>query len=255
MGNILTDLFSTQPAQDAADAIKAGYTTGATTANNTLAGAQTSADQLYSQAQAPYTSLIASTGAGSAAYGDATGANGQAGLDRAKALYQSDPGYDGGLTTGIDQVMRTNAASGNLGGGNNTADEIKFASDYDNQKYSQYTSALAPYLGANSSAISGNAGVLGSEATTNTAIAGQQATNSNQAAIGAGNAQGQADLAPYSASQNFWNGLLGIGKLAVGAATGGASLAAGGVPGTSIGGSSGPTSFGGSSGPMPLVGA
>jgi hypothetical protein len=150
--------------------------------------------------------------------------------------------------------MRTNAAAGNLGGGNNSADEIKFASDYDNQKYSQYTAALAPYLGANQSAVSGAAGVLGNEATTNTAVAGQQAQNDYNSAVGTGNANAQAALAPYSASQNFWNGLLGIGKLAVGAATGGASLAAGGVPGTSIGGASGATSYGGSNGPTPLAG-
>lgn len=255
MGNVLTDLFSTQPAQDAANDIKAGYTTGATTANNTLASGQTSADQLYGQAYSPFSSLISSTGAGATAYGNATGVNGQAGIDAAGSTFKSLPGYSGGLTTGIDQVMRTNAAAGNLGGGNNTADEIKFASDYDANKYGNYVSSLAPYLGANQSAISGAASVLGNEATTNTAIAGQQAQNSNAAAVGAGNAQGQADLAPYSASQNFWSSMLGLGKLAVGAATGGASLAAGGVPGTSIGGASGPTSFGGASGPMPLVGA
>jgi hypothetical protein len=215
MGNIFTDLFSSDDAQKAAAAAAQGYQTGATTANNTLTGAQTSADALYGQAQAPYNSLIASTGAGSSAYGDATGANGADGLARAKALYQSDPGYNGGLTTGIDQVMRTNAAAGNLGGGNNSADEIKFASDYDANKYGQYVSSLAPYLGANASAISGNAGVLGNEATTNTAIAGQQAQNSYNSSVGAGNATAQGDMAPYQASANFWSALTGLGNTAL----------------------------------------
>lgn len=142
-----------------------------------------------------------------------------------------------------------------MAGGNTSADEIKFASDYDANKYGSYVSSLAPYLGANQSAVAGGAGVLGNEATTNTAIAGQQAQNSNQAAIGSGNAQAQADLAPYQASQNFWSGLMGAGKLAVGAATGGASfLAPGGMPGSSIGGSSGPTSYGGPNGPTPVTG-
>jgi hypothetical protein len=209
MSNIFTDLFSTAPAQDAANAKIAGYTTAADTANSTLSGAATNANNLYGQAYAPFSSLITSTGKGADAYADATGANGAAGLARAQALYQADPGYNGGLTTGIDQVMRTNAAAGNLGGGNNSADEIKFASDYDNQKYSNYVNSLAPYLGANQNAVSGGAGVLGNQATTDTAISGQQAQNSYNSAVGSGNAQAAADLAPYSASQNFWNTLIG----------------------------------------------
>lgn len=229
---MFTDLFSSDDAQQAAAAAAAGYTTGATTANNTLTGAQTSADALYGQAQAPYTSLMASTGAGSAAYGDATGANGADGLARAGALYTADPGYSGGLTTGIDQVMRTNAASGNLGGGNNSADEIKFASDYDAQKYGQYVSNLAPYLGANANAIAGNASVLGNEATTNTAVAGQEAQNDYNSSVGAGNATAQGDMAPYQASANFWSALTGLGSTALkasgvgGFAPSGASAAA-----------------------------
>jgi hypothetical protein len=121
---------------------------------HTLGTAATNADNLYSQAGSYYTPLVASTTAGSSAYGDATGANGADGLARAKALYQADPGYSGGLTTGIDQVARTAAARGDLGGGNTSADMIKFASDYDNSKYSSYVSALAPYLSANAIAPS-----------------------------------------------------------------------------------------------------
>jgi hypothetical protein len=100
---------------------------------------------------------MTSTGRGSAAYGDATGANGAEGLARAKALYQADPGYSGGLTTGIDQVARTAAMRGDLGGGNTSADMIKFASDYDNRKYG-LCAKLSPYLGANANAVSGYAG-------------------------------------------------------------------------------------------------
>jgi hypothetical protein len=215
MGNIFTDLFSSSDAEKAAQDAAQGYRTGATDANATLGSAQTNANNIYGQAYAPFASLISSTGAGSQAYADATGVNGAAGLDRAKAIYQADPGYNGGLTTGIDQVMRTNAAAGNLGGGNNTADEIKFASDYDNQKYSNYVNSLAPYLGANQGAVAGGAGVLGSNATTDTALAGQEAQNTYNADVGAGNATAQGDLAPYQASSNFWSALTGLGNMAL----------------------------------------
>jgi hypothetical protein len=188
---IFTDLFSTQPAQDAANAKIAGVNNGLDAAN-----------PLYAQAQAPFTNLISSTGAGSKAYADATGVNGQAGIDAAGSTFKSLPGYSGGLTTGIDQVMRTNAAAGNLGGGNNTADEIKFASDYDANKYGNYVSSLAPYLGASQAAAAGNAGVLGS-----------QAALDYTGAAGIGNANADAALAPYSASSNFWGALTGLGSL------------------------------------------
>jgi hypothetical protein len=223
-------LFSTDAADQAAADAKAGYAAGAANAQTDLLNGESNANNLYGQAYAPFSSLISSTGAGSQAYADATGVNGTAGLDRAKAIYQADPGYNGGLTTGIDQVMRTNAAAGNLGGGNNTADEIKFASDYDNQKYSNYVNSLAPYLGANQSAVSGAAGVLGNEATSDLAVSGQQAQNSYNAAVGAGNAQSQADLAPYQASSNFWSALTGLGSL---------GLKASGVGGFAPSGSSG----------------
>lgn len=210
---LFTDLFSTKPAQDAAQAQIQGYNTGATNANAALTTGQTGADALYGQAGGLYQPLIASTTQGSNAYGDATGANGAAGLARAKALYQADPGYSGGLNTGIDQVMRTAAARGDLGGGNTSADEIKFASDYDNQKYSNYVQSLAPYLGANANAVSGAAGVKTGQAGLDLGVAGTKASNFWNAATGAGNAQAQADLAPYQASQNFWGALLGGAQL------------------------------------------
>jgi hypothetical protein len=54
---------------------------------------------------------------------------------RGRVAFKSLPGYSGGLTTGIDAVDRGAAARGALGGGNTSADIIKFASDYDANKY------------------------------------------------------------------------------------------------------------------------
>lgn len=217
---IFTDLFSTAPAEAAAAAKQQGLTTANNTSSADLTAGQTNADALYGQAQGTYAPVVASTTRGSDAYGDATGANGADGLARAKANFQSDPGYSGGLTTGIDQVNRTAAARGDLGGGNTSADEIKFASDYDASKYGSYVSGLAPYLGANQSAVSGLAGSYGTQAGADLGVAGQKATNDYNTAAGVGNANADAALAPYSASSNFWNALAGGAKLAVSAATG-----------------------------------
>lgn len=214
MGNIFTDLFSTDAADQAAKDKIAGINTGITQANSALDTGQSSADALYSKALVPFTSLGSKFGAGQDAYNDATGVNGQAGLDRAKATYTSIPGYSGGLTTGIDQVNRTAAARGDLAGGNTSADEIKFASDYDAQKYGNYLSALAPNLSGATSAATGQAGVLSRQAGADLGVAGTKANIAYGGNTAIGNAQGQADLAPYSASQNFWSALAGGAKLA-----------------------------------------
>jgi hypothetical protein len=209
MGNIFTDLFSTKPAEDAA----AAKTTGLTNANNTSAAAltagQTGADALYGKAQDAFGNLVSSTAGGSSAYGDATGANGADGAARAAAIFRSLPGYSGGLNTGVDQVMRTAAQRGDLGGGNTSADEIKFASDYDANKYGSYVSSLAPYLGANSSAVAGQAGAYGAQGSADLGVAGQKASNDYSTASGIGNANADAALAPYSASSQFWSSLMG----------------------------------------------
>lgn len=210
---LFNDLFSTKPAQDAANSIKQGYATGLDQSNSTLTGAQTNADALYGRAYSPFSSLISSTGAGSAAYGDATGANGQAGLDRAKAQFTSTPGYQSGFDLLTDANDRLAASRGILASGNTIADTAKLATTYADQNYGNYVSRLAPYLGANQSAVSGGAGVLTGQAGLDTGIAGQKATNQWNAATGSGQAQANADLAPYSASSNFWGTLLGGANL------------------------------------------
>lgn len=247
--SLFSDLFSTKPAEDAAAAKQQGLTTANTNSSADLTAGQAGADALYGKSQDAYGALATSTQKGSDAYGDATGANGAEGLARAKANFQSDPGYTGGLTTGIDQVNRTAAQRGDLGGGNTSADEIKFASDYDANKYGSYVSSLAPYLGANGSAVAGRAGAFTGQAGADLGVAGQRATNDYNTAAGIGNAKADAALAPYSASSNFWNSLMGGANLALKAggaiATGGASL----IPGALA---SGPTSIGSPAGPSPL---
>ena len=215
MGNIFTDLFSDQPAKDAAAAKKAGFDTANTNAGADLTAGQAGADALYGKAQGAYGDLATSTGRGSAAYGDASGANGPEGAARAAAVFRSLPGYSGGLDTGIDHVNRLAAAHGGFGDGNNSADVVKFASDYDANKYGSYVAGLAPYLGANSSAVAGQAGAYGQQAGADLGVAGQKASNDWSAATGKASADADADMAKYSASSNFWGTLLGGANLAL----------------------------------------
>lgn len=213
MGNLFTDLFSSDAADKAAADKTAAINTGITQANSALDTGLSTANPLYQQAYGDFSALGGKFGAGQDAYNDATGVNGPAGLDRAKAVYTSIPGYSGGLTTGIDAVNRGAAARGDLGGGNTSADTIKFASDYDAQKYGDYLNSLAPNLAGATSAASGGAGVLTNQAGANLGVAGTKANIAYGGNSAIGDAQAQADLAPYTASQNFWSALMGGASL------------------------------------------
>lgn len=214
MGNLFTDLFSTDAADQAAKDKIAGINTGITQANSALDTGLATANPLYGQAYGDFSTLAGKFGKGQDVYNDATGVNGAEGIARAGSIYKSLPGYSGGLTTGIDAVDRGAAARGALGGGNTSADIIKFASDYDANKYGSFLSALAPNLAGATSATAGGAGVLNNEATANLGVGGMKANIAYGGNTAIGNAQAQADLAPYSASQNFWGALAGGAKLA-----------------------------------------
>lgn len=206
---LFTDLFSTKPAEEAARAKQAGYAAGNANAGAELDKGLASATPLYDRAYGDFSTLAGKFGKGQDTYNDATGVNGAEGITRAGSLFKSLPGYSGGLTTGIDAVDRGAAARGALGGGNTSADIIKFASDYDANKYGNFLTALAPNLSGVTTATVGGAGVLGTEAGANLGVAGTKATNNWNAATGSGNAEADAKLSPYSASQNFWSALMG----------------------------------------------
>lgn len=212
---LFTDLFSTAPAEKAAADKTAAINTGLTTANSALDTGQAQANPLYGQASSAFSTLGSKFGAGQDAYNDATGVNGQAGIDRAGSTFKSLPGYSGGLTTGIDQVNRTAASRGMLAGGNTSADEIKFASDYDANKYGNYVSSLAPNLAGATSATAGNAGVLTTQAAGDLGVANTRANLGYTGNAAIGDAQASADMAPYSASQNFWGALTGGANMAL----------------------------------------
>jgi hypothetical protein len=214
---LFTDLFSSKPAEEAAAAKKLGYETANTTANSALDAGAATANGYYDQAFSPFSSLY-ETGKGlydkfSGAYADATGVNGQSGIDAAGSTFKALPGYSGGLTTGIDAVNRGAAARGLLGSGQTSADEIKFASDYDSTKFGSYLASLVPGLQSGQTLLTtgatGQGGVRTAQAGTAAAIGSQKASNAYNSSVGVGNANADAALAPYAASQNFWGALMG----------------------------------------------
>lgn len=215
---LFTDLFSSKPAEDAAQAKIAGLNSGLTSANSALDTGLNTATGLYGQAQVPFTSLASSYAGGKSAYDDASGVNGAEGLARAKANFTATPGYTEGIDMAINKNDRLNASRGILASGNTIADTTKLATDYANQKYTNYLQGLQPEfagsLSAATTGATGQAGVLNNEALANLGVGNSKAQFGYNTATGIGNANADADMAKYSASQNFWSALAGGAKLA-----------------------------------------
>jgi hypothetical protein len=171
-----------------------------------------------------YTPLVQSTGAGATAYGNASGANGVAGLQQATDEFKNSGQYGVygvGLNEGLQALDRTHAAAGNLSSGNADTDAIKYAQDQASKAYGSYTAGLQPYLGANSSAVSGAAGVAtGQGNALNANYTGQgNAANANYTGQGASDAA--ATMNNYNVGANQLGALLGVGNLISGGAGGG----------------------------------
>lgn len=210
----LFSIFSNDDAEQAARDRNAGLQQGYNALSDQFSQGRNALTSNYGDAKNLYTGLINSTGAGSKAYGDASGANGVSGLQSAMDTFKNSGQYGTygfALDQGLQALNRTHAAAGNPASGNADADALKFATGLAGQTYGSYLSGLSPYLGANSSAISGAAGVdTGLGQGLNQSYQGQgTAANTNYTGQGTSNAA--ADMNNYNVSQNMWNG---IGKAA-----------------------------------------
>lgn len=244
MGNFLTDLFTNDNEEEAARQKIAGLQAGRTAANDALDTGFKTATGYYDKALVPFTDLLARGNKGYDTFLDATGVNGAEGLTRAGELFKSIPGYSGGLNTGLDLLERRAAARGDLGGGNTSADTIRFASDYDSQKYKDFLSGLMPNIGVATGATSGTAGIYGREGDLAADIGTKKASYGYGTETGIGNANAEATMANENASKNFWSALMGGANLATKAFTGGAFPSFGGGSGAiTLGSGAGPTPF------------
>jgi hypothetical protein len=228
---LFSDLFSNNNAQAAAEAKKAGLLAGRTEANAALDKGFTTATGYYDKALVPFSDLYTKGIRGYDTYLDATGANGPEGIARAGATFKAMPGYSGGLTTGLDLLERRAAARGDLGGGNTSADTIRFASDYDAQKYKDFVSALSGQSGVATAGAAGQGAILGQEGSLAADIGSKKANYGWNTETGIGNANAEAEMAKQQASANFWSALMGGAKLATQAFGGG-----GGFPSFGFGG-------------------
>lgn len=212
----LFDLFSNDTAEEAARQRNAGLQQGYDALSGLYGQGRDAITTGYGTASNLYTPLIASTGAGASAYGDASGANGAAGLQRATDNFKNSGQYGAygfSLDQGLQALNRTHAAAGNLSSGNADTDAMNFATGLAAQQYNNYLQGLSPYLGANSNAVAGAANAATGQANAlNQSYQGQgTAANANYTGQGASNA---------AATMNEYN----VGNNILGAIKTGASL-------------------------------
>src|SRR5262249_6223307 len=106
----------------------------------------------------------------------------------------SRPGYAEGINMALDQNDRRMAARGMLGSGNTIADTTKLATDYSNQKYSDYLSSFSPMLNLATGAASGIAGLNSQLGNLNYQRGRTHATRAGKARTGTGDATAAADF-------------------------------------------------------------
>lgn len=224
----LFDLFSNDTAEQAAAQRNQGLQQGYDALSTNFGQGRDALTSNFGNASGLYSNLIGSSTAGANAYGDASGANGAAGYTRANANFQTNPGYQFQMDQGLQALDRTHAAAGNLSSGNADADTLKYATGLANQSYTSYLAGLQPYLGQQSTATAGAAGVdTGLGTGLNASYQGQgTAANANYTGQGASNAA--ATMNNYNVGANQLNALTGgLGFLAGGSGTGGGSSSGG----------------------------
>jgi Chaperone of endosialidase len=237
------DIFSTQPAQDAAAAQTQGINAGRTAATGNINQGIGATTANYTAGMQPFLANYTQSQGGTNAYGNAVGANGPAGNDAAIAAFMNNPGYQFQKQEGDSAINAQAAATGMNASGNQALALSKYNQGLAGTSWNNYVSSLAPYFNQANTAAQG---IGNMSAGLGNSLANQYGNLGNlnyASATGIGNANANADLSAYNASGNFWNMLGGIGgaKTSGGGSIGGNLLGSfGGVPGAV-----GPTSVGG----------
>jgi Chaperone of endosialidase len=201
------DIFSTEDQRKAADDQISGINKGIADLSQSFGQGRDALSTNYAKALSPFTQNYGVAGAGQDQLARLLGFGPGGSGDIMKTL-QSMPGYQFTLDQGNQNILRNQAATGQLNSGATNLDLQKFGQGTANQNYMNYVQSLMPFLGAANSAAGGIAGV-------NTGLGNQL----NQSFMGEGNAKygadtsignanANADLAGLTASKN-WMGLLG----------------------------------------------
>jgi hypothetical protein len=213
MGSLF-DIFSTQPAQNAADAQKAGIEKGYGDLSGLFSSGRDALNSNFTAGLQPYLANQKTATAGTGALSDALGLNGAEGNARAKEAFWNNPAIQSQLDIGSENVMRHQAATGQLASGKTNVDLQNLGQQIASNGWNNYVSSLQPFLNFSQGTATGIGNLYSNLGTNLNANFMNQGNAAYGAATSAGNAQANADLADYNASANMWGALIGGGKLA-----------------------------------------
>jgi hypothetical protein len=217
--------LASQYGTDAQGYLKTGYDTGTTNVNKSISAFD------------PLATLGGKYNAAGDLYLGALGAGGPEGTAAARAAFTNAPGYEGGITAGLDAINRRRGVGGMYDSGNADQDALTFAQNAQNQQYNTWLQNLA---GAGQTGV----GLAGNVAQ------GQASGYNNLANLASNYAQNQTGVAGTSLNANTSaNTLQAQGEASGAKNLLGAGLAvAGMVAGGGLGGLGGLGSVLGSSG-------
>ena len=175
----------------------------------------------YQQGTAAWQPLQAPAQGGFNAYADITGAQGQAGQDRARALFQTDPGYQFAMDQALQATQRAQGTGGYQQSGNVLAALQDRASGLAQQQYNQYVQRLAPYLNVAPQIAGAQTGLAQWQGGNLANILGTQGNLWSNTANAIGQVQAGQDIANQQAGTSLLQGGLGLGAKLLGYGLGG----------------------------------
>lgn len=208
----LFDIFSDKNAKAAAEAQKAGLLKANAAGQADLTSGLDLAQGSYAAGIKPFSDILTSAGRGSTAYGDATGANGSAGYANAVNNFHTSPGYQFTVDQALDNVQRRASSTGQLASGATNVDMVNQVGALADKQWQSYVSNLTPYLGQQTTAAQGNAGVNVAQAATQNANRTNAANMDYGTQTGMANADANAILAKNTASANGIGAIMNVGK-------------------------------------------
>jgi hypothetical protein len=204
----LFDIFSNTDQRQAANDQIAGINAGYGQLSDLFGQGRSAINTNYADALAPFTQNYSDASGGVDQLKKLLGIGPGGAGDISKTL-ENMPGYQFTLDQGNQNVLRNQAATGQLNSGATNIDLQKFGQGTAQQQYGNYVNQLMPFLQAAGGAASG----IGAVKTGQGNALNANLTNQGNAAYGAqtsiGNANANADLANLTASQNMWGALLG----------------------------------------------
>ncbi len=227
MASFLSTLFGGGAEREAADKNRALYQDYGQKGMGYLDTGFTGAKDALATAKGEYAPLSALYKKGSALYADALGVNGADGGKRATDAFQTGPGYQFTLNTGLDAINRRRAAAGMLDSGNSDLDAIKFGTGLADQTYNGWLNNIGGYDNKALTAAGAMAGVDTNLANLYQTDASNRVNlqgNVTSGNAGANTLQAQGEAA---GAKNLLGAGLGVASMALGGGLGGIGSAFG----------------------------